>query len=74
MVNPKSKLFVYSDGVYEIKDKEGNFWTIDDLKNFLMSQAIESENEIIELYKFAVNYHENDTLDDDFSILKVIFG
>ncbi len=72
-LKPHSRLFVFSDGVYEIWDENGNIWSINDLKDFIAGQPAEEGNEIKSLYHHVIEYHRNETLDDDFSILKVIF-
>ncbi len=71
VIQPSSKIFIFSDGVYEIQDKDGNFWSIDELKAYLKIQANETENELKNLYDFVVKYNDNETLDDDFSIIKI---
>ncbi len=70
-INSSSKLYIFSDGVYEIRDKSGNIWSIDELMEFIRIKSSESDNDLIELYNFAMDFHQNDTLDDDFSIIKI---
>lgn len=73
IVAPGSRLFVFSDGVYEIWDKAGNLWSIEELNEFIGKQPADSGKELENLYNFVIDYHQSDTLDDDFSIIKVNF-
>ena len=72
-INSPAKLFVFSDGVYEIKDESGNIWTIEYLKELIKQKAVNSDNDLEILYDHVVNLHHNKILDDDFSIIKVMF-
>jgi serine phosphatase RsbU (regulator of sigma subunit) len=73
VVKPFSKMYIFSDGVYEIRDAFGNIWSIEGLKQFIQSHNYEEDKELDLLYKFAMNYYGKNYLEDDFSILKFIF-
>ena len=68
-----SRLYVYSDGVYEVDQPDGTMWSIDDLQDYLSRPAAASGSEIEALYKTLQKMHARDTLDDDFSLVRVDF-
>lgn len=72
-IKPNAKLFIFSDGVYEIWDSNGNLWSIDELAEFIRKHSVDSKDEIKYLYNFVTSYHGREILEDDFSILKFTF-
>lgn len=66
------RLYLYSDGVYEIRDKEtGKMWEFDRLKQILSKpDAMSSGNRLEELLKTARDSQGSETLDDDFAIVE----
>ena len=70
-IEPNSILYIYSDGTYEIEKPDGKMWEVDDLVNYLKENK--SDNEIDELYSFVQKLSGKKILDDDFSMLKILF-
>jgi len=66
-----SNLMIYSDGVYEIKKKNGEMMTIEDLFNFIQNNIDENGSEIDKLYNYLIDNTSSENLDDDFSYLRV---
>ena len=62
---------IYSDGVYEIKKKNGEMMTIEDLFNFIQNNIDENGSEIDKLYNYLIDNTSSENLDDDFSYLRV---
>ncbi|MEI6090755.1 MAG: tetratricopeptide repeat protein [bacterium] len=73
VIQPFSKMYIFSDGVYEIRDASGNIWSIEGLKQFIQSHEFDEGKDLDFLYKYAMNYRGKNYLEDDFSILKFIF-
>ncbi len=63
-------LYVFSDGVYEVERPDGSMWTLDELADYL---AKAPENEMDALYALLREMRQADTLEDDFSMLRVRF-
>ncbi len=72
VVDENSKLFIYSDGVYEIEFDDGKMWEMDDYIDFMKDKAGNSETEIDTLHEYVMKMNGEEILDDDFSMLKVI--
>jgi len=68
-----AKMYVLSDGVYEIKQKDDAMWDIEGLKQFLLHPPVESSSEIEKLYQVVQEMRGSKVLDDDFSMLKILF-
>ncbi|SIN71596.1 sigma-B regulation protein RsbU (phosphoserine phosphatase) [Singulisphaera sp. GP187] len=64
-----NKLFVFSDGVYEIKKPGGSMMRLEELMDYLASSAGPSGPD--EVLQFAQEYGESDLLADDFSLIEV---
>jgi sigma-B regulation protein RsbU (phosphoserine phosphatase) len=72
-VPANSRLYVFSDGVYEVDKPDGTMWDIQDLQDYLGRPVAESGSEIEALYKTLQQMHARDVLDDDFSLVRVDF-
>jgi phosphoserine phosphatase RsbU/P len=68
-----SRLYLFSDGVYEVDRPDGTMWSLEELQDFLVHSVAESGAEIEALYKTLQGMHAGDVLDDDFSLLRVDF-
>ena len=66
-----SLLYVYSDGVYEIEKLDGSMWTIEEMVDYIKQNEIDIK--IDDLYKFVQKLSNKKVLDDDFSMLKILF-
>lgn len=69
-LNGHFKLYIYSDGAYEIPKNDGNLMTYDELENFLLKNQNQNETELDLLYDY-LKLHTGNNLPDDFSILKI---
>ena len=68
-----ARLYVFSDGVYEVDRTDGTMWTLEGLEGYLLPNPLDGSAEIDSLYGFLQEMHGQPTLDDDFSILKIGF-
>ena len=72
-VPPNSRLYLFSDGVYEVDRPDGTMWSFEELQDFLSHPVAELGAEIEALYKTLQEMHAGDVLDDDFSLVRVDF-
>jgi sigma-B regulation protein RsbU (phosphoserine phosphatase) len=66
-----ARLYLFSDGAYEVDRQDGPMWTLEELGEYLLPHPLETDGEIEALYPFLQRMCGQETLDDDFSILKV---
>ncbi len=72
-VQRPAKMYILSDGAYEIKQADGTMWTMEGLQEFLLHPPVEASSELEKLYQHVQQMLGNAVLDDDFSIVKVMF-
>jgi sigma-B regulation protein RsbU (phosphoserine phosphatase) len=68
-----SRLYLFSDGVYEVERRDGSMWSLDELNEYLASPEVEIGREIDHLYGFLQEMRGAEILDDDFSMLRLEF-
>ena len=70
-----SELYLYSDGAYEIEKAGGGMMRVKDLAQFFSEHRKGKENgeEMDELYEDLRHRNDKESLEDDFSVLKVRF-
>jgi sigma-B regulation protein RsbU (phosphoserine phosphatase) len=68
-----SRMYVYSDGVYEVDRPDGTMWSIEELQDYLKHPSAKPDSEIEALYNTLLQMHAQDGLDDDFSLVRVDF-
>jgi len=74
-VDKGARLYVFSDGVYEVdRPGDGVMWNLQDLGNHLLQHPLAKGEDVDSLYRTMQNYHDQDILDDDFSMLSVYFA
>lgn len=67
------RLYVFSDGVFEIKTGEKDWWAFSDFVAFLSKPAPEGLSEIDLLFDHVQSISHSGLLDDDFSIMEIRF-
>ena len=72
-VPPGARLFLMSDGTYEVERPEGGMWSFGEFSAFLAGAAQDGGGEIEALWAQVRAMHGDGPLADDFSILKVEF-
>jgi serine phosphatase RsbU (regulator of sigma subunit) len=68
-----ARLFVFSDGAFEIVTADGHAWGMEDLRILLQEPAIKGIPEPQRLYQAVREASKPGPLDDDFSVLMVTF-
>jgi sigma-B regulation protein RsbU (phosphoserine phosphatase) len=71
-LDPSSRLFIFSDGVFEIEKTGGEDWHFDEFLHFMATLPPEV-NSMDHLLAHARRLHGSDTLADDFSMLELVF-
>jgi serine phosphatase RsbU (regulator of sigma subunit) len=70
---PGAKMFVFSDGAFEIVTGDGRQWGLEDLRQIIMQPAIAGLDEPQRLYRAVRAAARLGPLDDDFSMMLVTF-
>ena len=68
-----ASLYMFSDGVYEIVDKHGRQWSIEDFVELMVKPPVDGVSEPQRLYDAVCSQAEPSTLDDDFSLVVMEF-
>lgn len=71
-VEPGSRLFVFSDGVYEVAPPGGGYWQFADFRDYMA--GLPPTGEIAALLEHVRTMGRCEVLADDFSMLKATFG
>jgi phosphoserine phosphatase RsbU/P len=72
-IPPSSRLYVFSDGVYEIDRPDGSMWSLDEFQAHLANLPPGDAGELDSLYRSVQKMRRALVLDDDFSIMKIVF-
>ena len=68
-----ARLYVYSDGVYEITDAAGKVWSYEEFVAFMKKPENPESTRLEQLFQHAVARNGSNRLDDDFSIVELDF-
>jgi len=68
-----SRLYIFSDGAFEIGKTDGSMWSFAELKEFIKIPSKDNISEIDVLYSSLQEMHGGKDLDDDFSMLRIDF-
>ena len=72
-IEPPARLYVYSDGVYEIRLIDGRRWPMDDFYSFMVHPEEAGVSKMDHLLDHVRQISGEKILDDDFSIFQVDF-
>jgi len=70
-IKPAARLYVFSDGVYEIMNENGACWEFDDLKAYLEDSGDRGKSTMDDLREHVRQIAGSETLEDDFSVLEI---
>jgi sigma-B regulation protein RsbU (phosphoserine phosphatase) len=68
-----SRLYIFSDGAFEVGRPDGSMWSFAELKEFIKTPPEDDSSEIDALYTSLQEMHREKDLDDDFSMLRIEF-
>jgi serine phosphatase RsbU (regulator of sigma subunit) len=66
-----ARLFLFSDGVYEVSRPDGSMWGWAAFEEVLARPLPQGRSELDDLLHFAQEIHGNEVLEDDFSIIRM---
>jgi phosphoserine phosphatase RsbU/P len=70
-IKPAARLYVFSDGVYEIMNESGLCWDLDGLKAYLEASDDRGTSTMDDLWSHVRHIAGSETLEDDFSVLEI---
>jgi sigma-B regulation protein RsbU (phosphoserine phosphatase) len=74
-IEPSSALYIFSDGVYEIMQTDGNVWGLEAFIDLLLKdQRSINRFGLDYILKHIKALNPKDALDDDLSLLKIDFN
>ncbi len=72
-IEASSSLYVFSDGVYEINQPDGNLWTLDGFVELVCHYRRSQKADLEHLLAYLRTVGVKDTFDDDLSLLQIDF-
>ena len=73
-INTPARLFVFSDGVFDIIKSDGSIWGFSEFLEFMV-QSFKADQSILDsLLSHAQQLSQKITFDDDFSFLEIVFN
>ncbi len=74
LLGEQTTLYIFSDGVYELEKSDGSMWQFDEFADFMNTIESAGPSRLDHLYRHAENISNQDTLEDDFTIMEVAFN
>ena len=74
VVGSPARLLIFSDGVFEIDQPDGNMWTFEEFLAFVSPLQATAAVMADPLLSHVQQLHGSTTLTDDFSILQIDFA
>ena len=71
-IQPPSRLYLFSDGVYEITKADGKIWSLNEFIAFMTQPQIAGRSNLDRLVNHAQVLTQNEAFDDDFAILEIV--
>jgi sigma-B regulation protein RsbU (phosphoserine phosphatase) len=72
-IHRPSRLYVFSDGVYDITKKDGSIWGLNEFLKFSAQSFNVDQSNLDCLLSFAKKLPQKEEFDDDFTILEIAF-
>lgn len=72
-IREHNSLYVFSDGVYEVEKPDGSMWRFQELAGYLQKARFNHLSVLDRLYGHVKEMGNSETLEDDFTILEVVF-
>ena len=71
IVPENARIFIYSDGVFEVDKQDAAMWTFREFMQFMSQPEDADQNAMDRLIKHVRMLKGGDVLDDDFSIMEL---
>jgi len=68
-----SRLYIFSDGVFEITKKDGLIWNFEAFSNFLLSRSDKTVSCLDQLIEHAKELKAMPEFEDDYTIIEITF-
>lgn len=73
LLEPGSVLYLYSDGVFEITQKNGQLWSCEEFSGYLHQQVLAGAGQAESLYRAIRTFAQGERFEDDFSLVRLQF-
>lgn len=73
-VSIPARLFVFSDGVFDITRRDGSIWGFNEFLEFMVQSSKADKSILDSLLSYVQHLSQKVTFDDDFSVLKIVFN
>jgi sigma-B regulation protein RsbU (phosphoserine phosphatase) len=73
VVPPDARLYLFSDGVFEVQRPDGKMTTFEEFVDFLKGAGTDGRSDLDLLFEHLVQLRGGGTLEDDFSIVRFAF-
>jgi sigma-B regulation protein RsbU (phosphoserine phosphatase) len=73
LVGEHDRLYIFSDGVYEVEKSDGSMWRFKEFADFMNMIKGEDQSILDRLHQYAGNLNQSDNFKDDFTIVEVAF-
>ena len=74
LVGDQTKLYIFSDGVYEVEKSDGSMWQFKEFADLMNKIKSDSQPRLEQLYQHVKNIGNLENFEDDFTIVEVAFG
>jgi sigma-B regulation protein RsbU (phosphoserine phosphatase) len=74
LVGESNKLYIFSDGVYEVEKSDGLMWRFQEFADFMAETKTGDQSILDRLYVYAKNLGNLENFEDDFTIVEVVFS
>ncbi|CAB1060940.1 Serine phosphatase RsbU, regulator of sigma subunit [Olavius sp. associated proteobacterium Delta 1] len=73
LVGEQDRLYIFSDGVYEVEKSDGSMWRLQEFTEFMNKVKAEDQSTLDHLHRYAGNLKQSDNFEDDFTIVEITF-
>jgi len=74
-IGKDNKLYIFSDGVYEVEKSDGSMWRFKEFADFMIKKCKTNDQSTLDhLYRYANKLNQADEFEDDFTIVEVSFS
>jgi serine phosphatase RsbU (regulator of sigma subunit) len=74
LIGKHDKLYIFSDGVYEVEKPDGSMWRFQEFSDFMNKIQTDSRSKLDHLYHYVKSIGNSENFEDDFTIVEVAFG